>query len=82
MFEATFHVFLEDMEGNEIANTPIMTSANWMTEDFVPFEETLTFSAGDAKEGKLIFRQHDASGPDEGPEPRSFEMPVRFSDER
>lgn len=80
MFEATFHMRLEDMDGNEIASTPIMSSGDWMTEDFVPFEGTLNFSSGDATEGKLIFMQHDASGPDEGPEPKSFEMPVRFSE--
>lgn len=78
MFEATFDVYLQDDEGNELGYAPATTAANWMTEDFIPFETTLTFSAGEAKEGKLIFLQYDASGPDEGPEPRSFEMPVRF----
>lgn len=80
MFEAIFDVRLEDNEGRELATAPGTATDGWMTEDFVPFESTLTFNPGNAAEGKIIFLQAYPSGGLEGDERKTFEMPVRFQE--
>jgi len=62
-FEASAPVILTDWNGRIIAEGVIQAKGDWMTNDFVPFEGTLTFetpSYGDI--GSLILRNDNPSG--------------------
>jgi hypothetical protein len=78
-FEASFPVRLLDGNGREIALNPpyIMTASEWMTEDFVPFEATLTFEMPQTDTGTLILEKDNPSGLPEHAD--SVSIPVRFA---
>lgn len=61
-FEASFPVRLLDAKGNEIAISPAQAQGEWMTEDFVPFSVTLTFTNETAGSGTLILQKDNPSG--------------------
>ncbi len=82
-FEGDFPIILEDENGNLIAesfatakldlNDPEST---WMTEDFVPFEGTLEFSAPNGEIGILVLKRDNPTGlPEHDDELR---IPVNF----
>ena len=75
-FEADFPVKLLDNNGQELGIAIVKTSANWMTEDFVPFEATLEFQEPVTNRGVLILEKDNPSGlPEHADELR---VPVRF----
>lgn len=75
-FEASFPVRLLDGNGNEIAVVPAQAQSDWMTEDFVPFLATLTFTAPATPTGTLVLEKDNPSGlPENAAEVR---IPVRF----
>ena len=61
-FEASFPIVLEDKEGNVLATHYATALADWMTEDFVPFESELEVDFGKAKEGILVLKKDNPSG--------------------
>ncbi|MFH2136829.1 MAG: Gmad2 immunoglobulin-like domain-containing protein [Patescibacteria group bacterium] len=77
-FEASFPVKLLDANGNEIPLSPpyIMTTEEWMTEDFVPFKATLEFEAPTTDTGTLVLEKDNPSGLPENDD--SLIVPVRF----
>lgn len=76
-FEASFPVILIGPGGKELAHVPATAKGEWMTENFVPFEGTLTFAApSPGSVGMLVFKKDNPSGL---PEHDDFiEIPVRF----
>jgi len=62
-FEATFPVYLTDWDGRIIAEGYATAIRDWMTEDFVPFEVTLSFTTNDpfSDRGSLIFQKSNPS---------------------
>ncbi len=75
-FEASFPVELVDAKGKIIAVVPAQAQGEWMTENFVPFRATLTFTAQPPGAGTLILRKDNPSGlPEHDAELR---VPVRF----
>lgn len=78
-FEASFPVKLFDANNNEIQLTPsyIMTANNWMTEDFVPFEATVTYAQPATAAGTLILHKDNPSDLPENDD--QLVIPVRFS---
>jgi hypothetical protein len=77
-FEASFPVKLLDENGNEIPlnQSYIMTTEEWMTEEFVPFKATLEFSAPATATGTLVLEKDNPSGLPEQDD--SLIVPVRF----
>jgi len=77
-FEASFPVKLLDGNGNNIPLSPpyIMATAEWMTENFVPFRATLEFIAPTTATGTLILEKDNPSGLPENDD--SLIVPVRF----
>lgn len=63
-FEATLSVRLEDESGNAFFQKAVMTEENWMTEDFVSFNEELYFQT-EAQSGQLIIVKANPSGLEE-----------------
>ncbi|MFA6257878.1 MAG: Gmad2 immunoglobulin-like domain-containing protein [Candidatus Paceibacterota bacterium] len=63
-FEASFPIKLINSEGKEVPLSQgyIMTAENWMTTDFVPFEQAITFPLQKAGKGKLILMKDNPSG--------------------
>lgn len=61
-FEATFPVKLLDEKGNIIKQTFAQAQGDWMTENFVPFESTLTFSIDKNQKGTLVLEKDNPSG--------------------
>lgn len=76
-FGASFPVRLLDARGKQIAVTPAQAEGEWMTEDFVPFQATLTFDFPETETGILVFEKDNPSGlPEHAAEVR---IPIRFS---
>ena len=76
-FEASFPVVLTDWDGLIIAEGIATAKSDWMTEDFVPFEATLTFNTPTYKNnGNLILKRDNPSGLPEYDE--ALEIPIFF----
>lgn len=75
-FEASFPIKLLNGEGNEIAVTIAQAKSEWMTEDFVPFEATLSFTAPSGDHGMLVFQKDNPSGLEVHDD--ALTMPIRF----
>jgi hypothetical protein len=76
-FEGTFFVKLVDAHGIILAQGPVKSTSNWMTEDFVPFIADLTFASSTTATGTLIFEKDNPSGLPEND--ASTTVPVRFN---
>lgn len=74
-FEASFPVKLLDSSGNVLAQGPAQAQGDWMTEDFVPFSATLTFTTTDTS-GTLVLQNDNPSG--EPANAKSISIPVTF----
>lgn len=62
-FEASFPVELQDADGNVIAQSYAQAQGEWMTEDFVPFASTMTFTVpSGVTEGVVYLRKDNPSG--------------------
>lgn len=75
-FEASFPARLEDANGKVILQAPVMAQGDWMTDDFVPFSATLSFTKPMTATGRLILEKDNPSG-----EPKNAHqliIPVRF----
>ena len=75
-FEASFPVRLLDVDHKEIAVTPAQAQGEWMTEEFVPFEATLTFDKPSTSTGFLVIEKDNPSGLPEND--KKLELPIMF----
>jgi hypothetical protein len=76
-FEGSFPIKLINDQGVVIGNAIATADGEWMTQDFVPFTASLTFSSSGTNKGKLILEKDNPSGL---PENEDFlEVPVNFS---
>ncbi len=78
-FEASFPVFLTNWDGLIIAQGIATAKSDWMTEEFVPFEATLQFTADKnsySSKGTLILKKDNPSGLPEHDD--ALEIPVVF----
>lgn len=81
-FEASFPVVLTDWDGLIIAQGIAQAQSNWMTNDFVPFQATLTFTVDKnaySNRGALILRKDNPSGLPEHDD--ALEIPVLLDKE-
>ena len=64
-FEASFPVTIVDWDGRIIGQGIAQARDDWMTEEFVPFEATLTFAADPeaySSRGAIILKKDNPSG--------------------
>lgn len=62
-FEASFPVEMQDVDGNVLGQGHAEAIGNWMTEDFVPYTATLSFTVpAGVTEGVLYLRKDNPSG--------------------
>ena len=61
-FEASFPVKIFDENDFLLGIVPAQALGEWMTEDFVPFSTTLSFSAPSTSKGKLVLEKDNPSG--------------------
>ena len=76
-FEASFPVFLYDLDGKIIARGIATAKGDWMTTEFVPFEATLYFTVDKnvtSDKGLLVLRKDNPSGLPEHDD--ALEIPV------
>ena len=76
-FEGDFPVQVQDEEGHMIAQGIAQAKGEWMTEEWVPFEATITFKPLDQNRGYLYFEKANPSGLKENE--KSFRMPIVFA---
>ena len=79
-FEASFPIVVTNWDGLIVGQAIAQTKADWMTEDFVPFEATLTFTSDPSaysQKGTLIFKKDNPSGLPENDD--AFEIPINFA---
>ena len=75
-FEADFPIRIEDANGKVLGKHYAEAQGEWMTENFVPFRGTLSFSAPSTSTGTLILEKNNASGlPQNANELR---IPIKF----
>lgn len=60
-FEATFSIRLIDDEGNVLFAGPVMTTEDWMTESFIPFQSEVVYNKSASKNGTLILEKANPS---------------------
>jgi hypothetical protein len=78
-FEATFPIVLVNWNGLIVAEGFATADGEWMTENFVPFTATLTFTKPDFdNRGTLILQRSNASGLPEHDD--ALEIPIRFDE--
>lgn len=75
-FEADFPVRLVDESGAEIAGSVARARGEWMTEDFAPFEASLSFEEPAGGTGLLVLDRANPSGLAENA--AQVAIPVRF----
>jgi hypothetical protein len=75
-FEASFPVELVDAKGKSLVTKAAQAQGEWMTENFVPFTVTLTFSKPATATGTLILHKDNPSG--DPARDQSLRIPVRF----
>ncbi|MES2216283.1 MAG: Gmad2 immunoglobulin-like domain-containing protein [Patescibacteria group bacterium] len=76
-FEASFPVVLTDKDGKIIASTHAQAVGNWMTDKFIPFETTITYTQQiSGSRGYLILKKDNPSGLPAND--ASLTIPVRF----
>lgn len=75
-FEAVFPVKLLDGNGKIIAQDQAHALSEWTTENFVPFQAELNFSAPDTDQGTLVLEKDNPSGMAEKAD--SVQIPIRF----
>ncbi len=75
-FEASFPVVLIDAKGKTIAQSPAKAKGEWMTAEFAPFTDTLTWSKNTATSGTLILKRDNPSGLSEND--KEIRIPVTF----
>lgn len=75
-FEANFPVKILDANGKVLGQHFAEAQGEWMTNEFVPFTSTLTFSAPTTPTGTLVIEKSNASGLPENAD--EIRIPVRF----
>lgn len=76
-FEASFPIFITDWDGLIIGQGIATAKSDWMTEEFVPFEATITFTNPTYGEnGTLILKKDNPSGLPEHDD--ALEIPIKF----
>ncbi len=75
-FEASFPIELKDAAGITVAQSIGTAQGEWMTENFVPFTSTLSWTSTTTGSGTLILHRDNPSGLPE--HDKSVEIPVVF----
>lgn len=75
-FEANLPVTLKDTNGNVLAQKGFQAIGDWMTPNYVDFDDTLTFTTPATQYGVLIISKDNPSGLPQND--ASFAVPVRF----
>jgi hypothetical protein len=75
-FEASFPVELRNSSGMVIGQGVAQAQGEWMTEEFVPFSVSISFSGNQTGIGTLILKNDNPSG--EPQFDRSVSIPVTF----
>ena len=75
-FEGSFPIILLDANKKIITTSHATAKGDWMTEDFVPFQATFTFSVPPTDTGFVLLKKDNPSG---DPKNDSFiSIPVKF----
>lgn len=77
-FEASFPVQLLDANGLVLYEGPIQADGEWMTTEFVPFNQTITFTPATTETGTLVLKKDNPSGLPEND--KEVRVPVRFKE--
>ena len=75
-FEASFPVKVYDANGKLLGSGPAQAQGDWMTEDFVSFVASITFTKPTTATGKIVLENDNPSGLSENS--KSVEIPVKF----
>lgn len=75
-FEASFPIKVFDANGELLGTSVAQAEGEWMTESFVPFSATLSFSPPSTETGTIVFLKDNPSGLPEHDD--SVRVPVKF----
>jgi len=76
-FEGVLPVSMEDSKGNLLSAAPARALSDWMTEDYVEFEATLTFDSADNQTATITIKNDNPSGLPENS--KKFMVPVKLA---
>ncbi|MDO8601983.1 MAG: Gmad2 immunoglobulin-like domain-containing protein [bacterium] len=77
-FEASFPVQLLDANGGVLFEGPMQAQGDWMTSEFVPFNQQITFALPKTQTGTLVLKNDNPSGLPEND--KELRIPVKFQD--
>lgn len=77
-FEASFPVQVIDAYGTLLGTGIATAQGEWMTEEFAPFEGTISFDLPKSNEGMIVFKRDNPSGLAEYD--AEVRLPVRFAE--
>ncbi len=78
-FEGSFPVRILDSKGKELGSAVAQSTADWMTDDFIPFEASLKFSTPEASGPlTLVLEKDNPSGLPQNAD--SMKIPLQFHD--
>ena len=75
-FEANLPVVLKDQSGQVLAQQGLHAIGNWMTTDYVEFDETISFTSPGPEYGTLTISKDNPSGDPQND--ASFVVPLLF----
>lgn len=75
-FEADFPLRVEDAAGKLLGRGVAQAIGEWMSEDFVSFQATLSFERPSSEQGLLILERSNPSGLEENAD--ELKVPIRF----
>lgn len=75
-FEGSFPVSITDSSGKELGSSHANSTADWMTEKFIPFTSTITFKTPSTKTGFIVLKNDNPSGLPENE--HSVKFPISF----
>ncbi len=75
-FEGVLPVSLEDERGNLLSAAPARALSDWMTEDYVEFEATLSFDLVDNQAATITIKNDNPSGLPENS--KEYKVPVKL----
>lgn len=75
--EASFPIKIYGADGKELGTAIASAKSDWMTEEFVPFEATLTFEVPKSGKGTIVLQKDNPSGLPKNDD--SLKVPVKFA---
>lgn len=77
-FEASFPIVILSQDGKIVSSSPAQAQSNWMTNEFVPFNATMTISTSYQGKATIVLKKDNPSGLPEKDASISFPIIIAY----